>query len=538
MTFLGEIWHIVKKDIRQSWWLFGAYLTLIAAATVGAVSGEELAGGKLQWAAVLLIFTGPFIAAVLIQSDSPTVADAFWASKPFRPSAMLGAKLLLVVGLLLLLPLIGQWLGLVAFDVPRVEQRSILLASAVIYGLVLLLSTFLAALTPDLKSFVLGVVAFLIAILVLSILMSDTGEWWGASFIRIAAATLGLAGIAMLLVLLYLRRNVPAARKFGVLALGLLLLGSISTGNSEPSRPPGEGSIMHPVGKASVAIALRDTAAIAWEGRVHLRITLVGADSGQRFRLDRPRTRFFLHDGTTVTMPLWELGATILYSGPPELPNIRSLQEDLSRISGPTTGVDHEVSGELRRSLISGIDSVQLTGTLTRLEPRIFATLPLRVGAAVRRDGQSTKISALALGSPDVLLEVEMRTVGTARDRANWMNETTGPNAFLVNQARGEGMGLPRKGSNSNPGILVLPAAGVQQGSIRYMAPRTRNGGPNWPDAQWLSAAKLMLLEWTDGPSTPVRASSVPMPPEPGPRARNTPPMVISGPSGMTGLSR
>lgn len=537
MSALAELWLIVKKDVRLAKWLLLGYGLLLVAATIGAASGERLADGSLQWAAILLVITGPITAAILIQADSPTSPDAFWASQPFRRSAMLGAKLVLVIGFLFLLPLVGQWLGLMAFDVPAGEQRSLMLVSAALYGVVLLLTMFLAALTRDLKSFVLAVLAFLVAALALAIGMSNLDwRWTSGSPVQAALAAVGLGGVIALLILLYVKRGLPRARTLGVAALALLLLGSVAP-DSE-SRVVGDVSPF-PAGKANVRIELRDTAQIAQAGHFTIRVTLVGADSGARFRLDRSRARFFLRDGTTVEMPLWGYGMTTLQVGRLVLPGIPSLQGDADLpFSGAMTNIGQEVSGEPRRALMRGIDSVRVIGSVTLIEPKVFATLPLRAGASALLDGERVTLTALNLAGADDELQLDTRAVGSASKGAGWMDGTTGLNAFLVNLRRGEGVGLPRTGASSNPGILVLPGAGAQHGSIRYRAPRGRGADRYVTDTDWLDGASLMVIRWVDGPSHRVSATSVPLPPDAADRGSAIPSAVVGGSGARVMLRR
>lgn len=513
MSALAELWHIVKKDVRQSRWLLAAYVLLAVAATVGAVSAENLAGGRLQLAAVLMIVTGPIAAASIIQADSPIRADAFWASKPFRRWAMLTAKLALVAVALLLLPLLGQWLGLMAFDVPRVEQWTILLASTVTYGFVLLVAMFLGALTGELRSFVLAVVGSLIALLAAAMALSGgPGAAWGDSAIREVVFVIGLIGVAALLVLLYLRRGLRWARTGGVAALALLVAGTVTGSGSGPSRSGAAAATRAPAGSPDITVEMRDTALIRREGRFRLRISLVGASGNQRYRLDSARARFFLRNGTTSEMPLWVFGPTVLRTGTTDLPGFQVVHEGWERFSGPTSERDPVVFGDVRRALVGGIDSMQVTGRLTQLRPRVFATLPLRKGAAVLQQGQRVSIDELELDGPDAILSLGTKAVGSASSAQDWTADEVGAKVYLVNEQRHEAVALQRKNSSYNPGLLVLPGAGVRQGTVNFQLPSDPDPAMPSLDGAWIRDARLVLIDWQDGPSVPVRAASVPLP--------------------------
>jgi hypothetical protein len=531
MSALGELWHIVKKDARQAKWLLGAFVVLAIAATIGAASAETVAGGRLQLAAVLMIATGPLVAASIIQADSPIRADAFWASKPFRRSAMLAAKLVLVAMVLLLLPLLGQWLGLIAFDVPRAEQASILLASAATYGFVLLVTMFLAALTPELRSFVLAVLACLITLLALGIALSgEKGAAWGDSALREGVFLIGLIGVAALLALLYLRRGLRWARTLGVAALALLVAGTVSSSGPRPSPVATVDTTRAPAGSPGITVEMRDTAMLRREGRFRLRISLVGASGNQRYRLDSARARFFLRNGTTTGMPLWVFGPTVLRTGSLELPGVPVVHEGWERFSGPSTVRDQVALGDVRRALTNGIDSMQVTGKLTLLRPRVFATLPLRKGASVLQDGESVRVAELNLDGSDAILRLGTKAVGRASSARDWTTDEVGAKVYLVNEPRHEAIALQRTNSGYNPGLLVLPGAGVHQGTVNFQLPS--DGDPAMPslDDAWTRDAKLMLIDWEDGPSIPVTAASVPLPPDV-PGARRSPPIMTGSAS-------
>jgi hypothetical protein len=433
---------------------------------------------------------------------------------------MLAAKLVLVALVLLLLPLLGQWLGLLAFSVPRDEQSKILLASAGTYGFVLLLAIFLAAITPELRSFLLAVVAFLIAALAMSIALSgDAGSGWDQTGMRTVAGAIGLIGVIALLVLLYLRRGLRRVRILGVAALVLLLAGTVSSSGPGPSRVAARDTIRFVAGSPAISVEVRDTARLRREGRFQFHITLTGASGNARYRLDHARAQFFLHNGTTTSMPLWVFGPTVLRTGKLVLPGVSTLHDDMERFSGPSADRDQMVLDDVRRSASVGIDSVRVTGDLTLVQPRVFGTLPLREGASVVRGGQSTRITALNRDRPDEALRLSTKVVGEVSSWQDGSNDEVGSKLYLVNEQRHEGIALQRTNSRSNLGLLVLPGAVVHESTLNYRLPNEVD--PSMPpiDDAWWQHATLLLIDWEDGPSVPVSASSVPLPPEP-PEAR------------------
>ena len=530
MSAMAELWHILKKDVREFRWLLVAYAMLVVIATVSATTGGALANGYLQLGAVMLLVVGPIAAAMVVQADSPVRADAFWASHPFRRGVMLAAKLTLAIGFILLLPLIGQLLALVAFDVPARDVGGLLGVSAIIYGLVLLIAMFLAALTSDLRSFVLSVVGLLIAMLVMGLLVSEAKWSWGTPASHGVVVALALAGVLFLFVLLYIRRDVRAARPIGTGLLALMLLGGVSGSDSAPAAPEAGDVATTQPGTVGIAVELRDTALITDESRVYVQVSLTGDAGSQRYRLDHPQARFFLNDGTAVDIPLPELGASLLSTGPMVLPEAPVIQQDDNDFLGPTARTQRFVRSDDRRALMRGIDSVRLTTRLTAYASDIFATLPMRAGADFLRDGQAVRIEDTAPGYREGLLSLHVVSVGRTSDIFNWVTGG-GVDAVLVNRKRGEGVALSRTGSSTSPGLLVLPGTGVHQGTIRYIAAHTRNGDLHSDDAEWLNGAQLVLVKWKPTRSYTVSATNTPSPPDGRPRDRIVSPFASSAPS-------
>jgi hypothetical protein len=299
-----------------------------------------------------------------------------------------------------------------------------------------------------------------------------------------------------------------------VAALILLLAGTVSSSGPGPSRVVVPDSARTAAGSPGISIEVRDTAKIRREGRFRLRITLTGASGNQRYRLDHARARFFLHNGTTTEMPLWVFGPTVLRAGNLVLPGVPTVHDDMERFSGPSADRDQVVLGDIRRAVSGGVDSVRVTGDLTLVRPRVFATLPLRTGASVLRDGQSTRVVGLNLDGTDDILRLSTKAVGKASSDQDWTNDAAGPKLYLVNEQRHEGIALQRTNSGSNMGLLVLPGGSVHQGTVNYRLPD--DDDPSLPtlDGAWRQGATLMLVNWEDGPSVPVSAASVPLPPE------------------------
>src|SRR5690349_5586871 len=107
--------------------------------------------------------------------------------------------------------------------------------------------------------------------------------------------------------------------------------------------------------------------------------------------------------------------------------------------------------------------------------PEMIASLPLRTGQSMARDGSRLR-SGKILYAPDSL-SVELNrasvaapqtlalTGGEVLDPFTWGGER--PNFALVNRGRGEAVVLNSRGNEMSNGWVVLPGAPLQQSTTR-----------------------------------------------------------------------
>ena len=513
MSGMAELWHIVRKDVRQSRWLLIVYLALVIAATLGAVTRETLLDGNLQWVAALIIIVGPIIAASIIQADSPTQADAFWASHPFRRWAMLGAKVVLVVGVLFVVPLIGQLLGVSAFEVPAHDLAAIMLVTAANYGLLLLVAAFLGALTRDLRGLILLLIGFFVVLTAVAIVLSEL-QWSWTGVLSGVLRTLAIGGIVALFVALYLRRGLRGGRALGVGALALFLVAGVHPmGQPAPTTLSG---LPHASSAAAIALALRDTAEITRTGQALLRLRLENGADSRHYRLDESYLRFFLRGGATLDLPQRQLASRSMRPtfSPgaltvPGMPRISSIDEPFVH---SVTDVTVDLTPAQRATLMRGVDSAEFVSTVTVLEPRLLMTLPLQVGAHALAGGYDVHIDRLGFGTSTDVLGLSVKTVTGATGEYSWMDNENGLLAIVVSPERNEGIGLASGGSSANPGLLVLPGAGLHQGTVTFRQPSVRRGEPPLVDEAFIQGASVMLVLWQPTGQYNARATSVPLP--------------------------
>src|SRR5262245_19995430 len=134
MTWLDQVLHIAWKDVREEAWRLGAYLAITAFAGVAVFMK---AFGYSDVVTFIVLLFGMILAAAVVQSDSPIASDSFWGSRPFRPTAMLGAKVLLAA-IVILIPSIAQGVALTVSGTDGGDAALAILDSARMYGLWLL----------------------------------------------------------------------------------------------------------------------------------------------------------------------------------------------------------------------------------------------------------------------------------------------------------------------------------------------------------------------------------------------------------------
>ncbi len=118
MNWWMQIWHIAKKDIVHVRWLLALQVAVTGMALAAALDPGGHGGGQPGFALrithwmepvggpyILFVVLAVLISAVVVQADSPSRSDAFWASRPLHPLAVLMAKAATLGVFLVVLPL-------------------------------------------------------------------------------------------------------------------------------------------------------------------------------------------------------------------------------------------------------------------------------------------------------------------------------------------------------------------------------------------------------------------------------------------------
>src|SRR5215468_7651472 len=133
MNWFSQIRHVAVKDIRRTRWALIVYIALITVSAASFATGRAFGPNSSSpstetpampaafavYLPVVCVILGLVAAGSVVQLDSPTRANAFWASRPISPSAVLGAKLVVVMITIVGLPLIGVAIGLAALDTSK-----------------------------------------------------------------------------------------------------------------------------------------------------------------------------------------------------------------------------------------------------------------------------------------------------------------------------------------------------------------------------------------------------------------------------------
>jgi hypothetical protein len=501
MTWLGQVLHVARKDVREEAWPLGGYLAVTAIATATVFGQTALGYGSPAASVVFLL--GMVLAAGVVQSDSPTISTSFWGSRPFHPTALLGAKVLVVL-LIVVAPAIGQVVALSAFDVHGRQMVLLIGHSARVNVVWLLAAMVVAGLTRDMRTFIVSLAAIYYATIFLAQPLANVlggpGLW----------TAIGISGAIALLVFLYRRRD--ARPRIWIVAIAVVTsavtgatmsdptLANATTANATPSPAP-----------AAMRIPIRVELPFAdrlGEREYLSLVATAGGDAGPRrlvLAIDRVTVR--LKDGTAVPVRGRNPTTVVVAAGNP-------LGANIHRLRGPNDFESHfslELSPEERAAISKGVNGLELSGTVYVSEPRIIGALPITQKQSLIRNGTRLRVLNVAPASDGGTLIVERVSVAQLQETSPLLAfaQRSSDQYFLVNDARGEAVYLSQNSSTTGPGVLVLPSlrlgfetATLQQkgfqGTVR--------------DAAWFMGTRVALVGWTLRGSYDVRVPIVEVP--------------------------
>lgn len=508
MRWNAQVWHVLAKDLRESWKLGVLYVVTVVVALARSL-GWVRVGGGVNFVPLLVGIVGALLAASVVQSDSPTRANAFWASHPFSPSAVAAAKLTTAL-LIVLLGTTGQLVAIQPFRVHGAELARAVLWPACFFAALLTGAMVLAAVTADLRSWLLSVIALPVA-MVLFTIMLDHLTLPGIAREAILAA-LGLGALA---VFAWLYRSRDERRRSRVAAFGVVALAMVVTGADSPEPAP-----LAPATANAPAVPLsieRWTIGEHEPLELALDLKVGGLALDERHVLSNPKMTVQLRDGRTLRLAAkgnmlvirtMRDSATFLELGSGGDGTLPRMQGITYRLVPPPTTHRVQLSATLtpdqRREVDGGIAGIALDGTVLVFQAHVLSTMPLVAGSTLADHGRRLRIEkwATEFGSPQLVLHSS--SLGTERPTDGAFRLMHGDEVVLVSPMRHEAMTLHRTHSSGTLDGLVLPTSPLTSQTSRYSAPYETSSS-KLPDVDWYRGARLAMVRQEIRGSYPVR---------------------------------
>ena len=509
MMRVGQIAHVMRKDVREARWLLAAYIAVVAV-SIASADGRLTASPQIFEAGMMFVVgLAMIIVATLVQADSPTHAEAFWVSHPLEPLAMFAAKVLLVIVVLMVPALAGQWHALAALDPePGVLPRTLAM-SAYAFALWLLISFVVAAVTKDIRTFIVTLVAIAVLIAIFVAVLPEF-PWLSDS----RQAIVGMvAVVGSLLFVAELYRTRDARRRTWVACI--ILVSAISyalVGGAPPSARSAVRSLVGPDQRPVIRYTVR-APSTPEAAQLTLDLRMDSAPPNRRIIVSPIGLRLTAARGDELMVRFEPAIATL---ASPDLPG--------SSIPWPSAdSSSHAASFTARLSAAkiivarAGIASGFADLRIRLLEPEVVGSLPLTMGASVARNGVRVTIEQVALEKPLALLTLHEKAL--AKRDVPVENVYSSEGAFdyvLVNESRHEARPMFRQSAIGHSGGMVLPGSDIRDETALF-ALRRRNGSsvimrsdgvtmredietPSAPgetaDRDWLRNAKLVIVRW------------------------------------------
>ena len=472
MTWLAQVVHVMAKDAREARWPLVAYLATLSIATAHALRWLESPKNILDASMIGVVGVAMFVVASLVQADSPTRADAYWATKPFHASAVFAAKVLQPLLVIAIPALFAQAIALYSLGIDPADVTRQVSLSAYAFGLWLLVSLVLGAMTRDIRSFIVAIVA-VPTLLALGVALLP-------EFPSFTSGTRGLVGVATTVISLTLvaalyayrdnRRHTWIVAIGAVAGAGLAMFG----GSSWPDADR-EASASAAPRHSTLRVEVADLQLRANPSVVTLTVRIEDAARDERITFVPTSVSFRTRSGQTVQLEVRNVSAVL---AAPELPGARGITWP-SRTNAAANGFSFAVTlspSDVVR-MAGGVDRVNVEGFVTVALPRLVGTLPITSGASVKADGIRIEVERTFGGEPTPTA-VNVRETAVPRDgQAAPSTVYRGDGALelvLVNAARGQARTMFKQAGVSNGGSLVLPGTDVHDESSLFTLERSR----------------------------------------------------------------
>jgi len=330
---VSQVLHILRKDLRRLRWLLIMWMAILAARVILAVIGSATAGVTfpaafaLREVDVVLPLLHTVMLALLVARlihEEPLVGwNAFWLTRPYSTRALVTAKLLFLVVVMVLLPLAADLSTMAVFKAGARAQ----LTAAPTFGSThvtwALGLAVVAVLTPSLATFVLTIVGGVVAIAVTLLLLIAVSLVFGLAQTTaydgplVANPTPGIVSMIVFIatalgVIAYQyrhRRWLVAATLGAVGLVASMIVPGVWPGPLEQPQQPAPGPWTRSLAATSVRIDPRLALDIAQnpfetaptpKRRVHAFVELLGMPADAAVQGVRVSGTLRLEDGTTL----------------------------------------------------------------------------------------------------------------------------------------------------------------------------------------------------------------------------------------------
>jgi hypothetical protein len=532
MNWSRQVAHVMAKDLRESRWAIGVYAALTIVATANAFRAVQN-GPTTVIAMPLIVLFGMITVGSIVQSDSPIRADAFWASRPLSASAVLAAKLSLALAVVIGVAAIGQSIGLAAHHLILRSLPGALYDSILDYARWLLIAMVIAAVTRDLRTFIVALLVVPVCYL-LNVAQFDgrvydpamTWRNWVLGMLPVIMPVFFVIGGAALLAYLYSKRD--ARIRTSVAAFMVVV-----SGTNSPASSTTVGLHTGGVDVVTNVEEMEEVDSTALK-EPHTTFTLVPRTLDAIKVGGLPMFGLQLNaDSLPSTRRLMLLGATAIF----HMRNGTVLRERIDGSWNPTRAGMHApsatvwldpryphpttlpvmapLSDSVRHAVETDLISLGMDGEILVSVPAFVDTLSLHGDSVSEHDGVRTTVSNWSYGSGAATLVVNSSTLtrdGTPLGALLRANPTDADYA-LVNTARHEAISLSVGNFGTQEGWIVLPGVQTTVSNAHLSTPeRYVDQSGNRVDDAWFRDARLVITYWKSRESYPIH-SEVAVPP-------------------------
>jgi len=543
MSFAAETFHLLRKELRRTRHASRLYLLLLAVTAPAAAGALPHAEATASLGGVLIGLFAAGLLAYVVQADSPLRVDAFWATLPIRPLALLASRGIYAIAVLLAPALLAQAAVFLAFDVAALDLAPLLTASVVRMGVWLLLAGLVAALTRSLRSFALAILALVVGTSAVGGLVRSAAAIVASDPIAgpveapvLLLGAIGIAAVVTLIVWTY-RSGRQAGWRIWLVAVPAIVCATYASALS--------GAVLRGWTPPTDRYSTNETADGEKRGQTRLTRLIVGPftsgrsndratiavrlrtppDERGRYRVTSPRVELVLPDGSAQAVEVYD----------EQLGDLPLPDDGLRRRGRPRRTAASDVTpfrirffvDETQRETIArGGVVIRLRATLHVLEADRLLDLPLREGATANLPGRRFSLVSVELSSQSADFDLRQTTVSNVRYpltsdagvvRAEDEEELHA--LALVHDRRAEILSVRDRGSHASPATLVLPGTrAVSNVQSLQAGPRplydTRGGAPDVDvlPPGWFDDARLVLYRWRSAVELPW-AIEQPIPP-------------------------